>query len=156
MPKEKLRNTYRFFNIPRSQAFRVVVGAFARAGILRPMRDRDRVGAAHILRHSGAIECLKRTGNPNAVQDQLRHKSALMMKCYLKLLSADKTQLDHVATEGLSQCSPRSFPGYSFSILNCLQCWWCVISTQTYCILHMVIHSGKLHGKLYGVSYGKR
>ena len=116
MPKEKLRDTDRFFNITRSQAFRVVVRAFARAGIPRPIRDRDRVGAVHILCHSGAIARLKRTGNPKAVQDQLRHKSALMTMRYMKTLSADETQLSHIATEGLPQCSPRSFPGCSFFI----------------------------------------
>ncbi len=87
----KLRDTDRFFDITRSQAFRIVVEAFTKAGIPRPRRDRDRVGAVHILRHSGAIERLKRTGNPKAVQDQLRHKSALMTLRYLKTISADES-----------------------------------------------------------------
>lgn len=80
-----------FFPITRSQAFRIVTQAFDRAGITKPSRDVDKVGAVHILRHSGAIERLRQTGNPKAVQDQLRHKSALMTMRYLKTLSADES-----------------------------------------------------------------
>lgn len=70
---------------------RAQLEAFTKAGIPRPRRDRDGVGAVHILRHSGAVERLKRTGNPKAVQDQLRHKSALMTLRYLKTISADES-----------------------------------------------------------------
>lgn len=77
--------------VSRSQAFKIVTAAFDRAGIPRPRRDVDRVGAVHILRHSGAIERLRQTGNPKAVQDQLRHKSALMTMRYLKTISADES-----------------------------------------------------------------
>lgn len=87
----KLNEYDRFFPITRSQAFRIVTAAFDRAGILRPHRDIEKVGAVHILRHSGAIGRLKQTGNPKAVQDQLRHKSALMTVRYLKTLSADES-----------------------------------------------------------------
>jgi integrase len=87
----KLSENDRFFNITRSQAFRIVTQAFDRAGIPRPHRDTEKVGAVHILRHSGAIERLRQTGNPKAVQDQLRHKSALMTMRYLKTLSADES-----------------------------------------------------------------
>jgi len=89
--RHKLDDTDRLFPITRSQVFRVVTIAFDRAGIPRPRRNTDRVGAVHILRHSGAIERLKDTGNPKAVQDQLRHKSALMTMRYLKTLSADES-----------------------------------------------------------------
>ena len=87
----KLNEYDRFFPITRSQAFRIVTAAFDRAGIPRPHRDIEKVGAVHILRHSGAIERLKQTGNPKAVQDQLRHKSALMTMRYLKTVSADES-----------------------------------------------------------------
>lgn len=87
----KLNEYDRLFPITRSQAFRVVTAAFDRAGIPRPSRDVDKVGAVHILRHSGAIERLKQTGNPKAVQDQLRHKSALMTMRYLKTLSTEES-----------------------------------------------------------------
>ena len=87
----KLNENDRFFDITRSQVFRIVTQSFDRAGIQRPRRDTEKVGAVHILRHSGAIERLKQTGNPKAVQDQLRHKSALMTMRYLKTLSADES-----------------------------------------------------------------
>ena len=87
----KLNEYDRLFPITRSQAFRVVTAAFDRAGIPRPSRDVEKVGAVHILRHSGAIERLRQTGNPKAVQDQLRHKSALMTMRYLKTLSAEES-----------------------------------------------------------------
>ena len=89
--RSKLDETDRFFPITRSQAFRIVATAFDQAGVTRPRRDVDRVGAVHILRHSGAIERLRQTGNPKAVQDQLRHKSALMTMRYLKTLSQEES-----------------------------------------------------------------
>lgn len=79
------------FPVSRSQAFRIVTEAFDRAGIPRPSKERDHVGGVHILRHSGAIERLRITGNPRATQSQLRHKSALMTIRYLKTLSADES-----------------------------------------------------------------
>jgi len=87
----KLHEYDRFFLITRSQAFRIVIQAFDLAGIPKPRRDVEKVGAVHILRHSRAIERLRQTGNPKAVQDQLQHKSALMTLRYLKTLSADES-----------------------------------------------------------------
>lgn len=81
----------RIFPVSRSQAFRIVTEAFDKAGIPRPSKERDHVGGVHILRHSGAIERLRLTGNPRATQSQLRHKSALMTMRYLKTLSADES-----------------------------------------------------------------
>jgi len=81
----------RFFPISGPRAFQIVSEAFESAGIPRPSRARDGVGTVHILRHSGAIERLKRTGNPKAVQAQLRHKSALMTLRYMKTLSHDES-----------------------------------------------------------------
>jgi len=68
-----------------------VTDAFDKAGIPRPTKERDHVGGVHILRHSGAIERLRLTGNPRATQNQLRHKSALMTMRYLKTLTADES-----------------------------------------------------------------
>lgn len=79
------------FPVSRSQAFRIVTEAFDRAGIPRPSKVRDHVGGVHVLRHSGAIERLRLTGNPRATQSQLRHKSALMTMRYLRTLSADES-----------------------------------------------------------------
>lgn len=87
----KIPETARIFPISRSQCYRVVCDAFYHAGVRRPTRENDRVGAVHILRHSGAIERLRQTGNPKAVQDQLRHKSTQMTLRYLKTVSADES-----------------------------------------------------------------
>lgn len=89
--RAKIGEGERIFPVSRSQAFRIVTEAFDRAGIPRPSKERDHVGGVHVLRHSGAIERLRLTGNPRAVQDQLRHKSALMTMRYLKTLSADES-----------------------------------------------------------------
>jgi len=58
-----------------------------KAGVAKP----GKVGSVHILRHSGALERLRETGNPRAVQDQLRHKSQLMTLRYLKTLSREES-----------------------------------------------------------------
>ncbi len=58
----------RIFPVSRSQVFRVVTEVFDRAGMPRPSKERDHVGGVHILRHSGAIERLRLTGNPRATQ----------------------------------------------------------------------------------------
>ncbi len=89
--RARIGESERIFPVSRSQAFRVVTEAFNKAGIPRPSKERDHVGGVHILRHSGAIERLRLTGNPRATQSQLRHKSALMTMRYLKTLSADES-----------------------------------------------------------------
>ena len=77
----------RLFAINRHRVFQIVSKAMALAGIAKP----DGVGAVHILRHSGAIERLRRTGNPKAVQDMLRHRSARMTLRYMKTLSHEES-----------------------------------------------------------------
>ena len=54
-------------------------------------RKPEHVGTVHVLRHSGALARLAATGNPKAVQDQLRHKEARMTLRYLKTLSAQES-----------------------------------------------------------------
>ena len=89
--RARIGESERIFPVSRSQAFRIVTEAFDKAGIPKPSKERDHVGGVHILRHSGAIERLRLTGNPRATQSQLRHKSALMTMRYLKTLSADES-----------------------------------------------------------------
>jgi integrase len=87
-----MSRTDRFWPITKPRAFQIVAKAFDRAGIPKPSRDRDKVGTVHILWHSGAIERLLRlTGNPKAVQDQLRHSTALMTLRYMKTLTHDES-----------------------------------------------------------------
>ncbi|GAJ04926.1 unnamed protein product, partial [marine sediment metagenome] len=71
--RARIGESERIFPVSRSQAFRVVTKAFDKAGIPRPSKERDHVGSVHVLRHSGAIERLRLTGNPRATQNQLRH-----------------------------------------------------------------------------------
>ena len=87
--KQKIETSL-IFDISRSQAFRVIQAAYNAAGIRQPCQSRDHVGAVHVLRHSGAIVRLQLSGNPRAVQEQLRHKSALMTLRYLKTISHDE------------------------------------------------------------------
>lgn len=89
--RAKIGENERIFPVSRSQAFRIVTAAFEEAGVPRPSKERDHVGGVHILRHSGAIERLRLTGNPRATQNQLRHRSALTTMRYLKTLSADES-----------------------------------------------------------------
>lgn len=81
----------RLWPISRPRAFQIIAAAYGRARLSRPSRTRDRVGTVHILRHSGAIERLRKTGNPKAVQDQLRHQSPAMTLRYMKTLSHDES-----------------------------------------------------------------
>lgn len=89
----KREPTDRIFGISRSQAYRIIVTAYEKSGVRRPGVALDGVGACHVLRHSGAIERLKLTGNPRAVQHQLRHKSVSMTMRYLKTLQADESMV---------------------------------------------------------------
>jgi len=73
----------RLFPITRGRVHQIVKAAMVKAGVVKP----DGVGAVHVLRHSGAIERLRLTGNPKAVQEQLRHRSAAMTLRYMKTLS---------------------------------------------------------------------
>jgi integrase len=85
IPKES-----RIFSITRSQVFRIVEAAYKAAGVWQPSKATDRVGAVHVLRHSGALARLAVSGNPKSVQTQLRHKSAAMTLRYMKTLSEDE------------------------------------------------------------------
>jgi len=73
------------FKISRAQAFRIIQGGTVEADLTVP----EGVGNVHVLRHSGAIERLRQTGNPQSVQDQLGHSSVAMTMRYLRTLTAD-------------------------------------------------------------------
>jgi integrase len=89
--REQLPQDARIFDVTRGRVFQIVSEAFKKAGIRQPSKVKDRVGCVHVLRHSGAIERLKQTGNPKAVQDQLRHRSAKMTLRYMKTISKDES-----------------------------------------------------------------
>lgn len=77
----------RIFPINRTRVLQIISRATADSGITKP----DGVGSVHVLRHSGALERLKETRNPKALQDHLRHRSAQMTLRYMKTLSHEES-----------------------------------------------------------------
>ena len=77
----------RLFPFTKLRVWQIVNRAFERTGIPKP----EHVGTVHVLRHSGALARLAQTGNPKALQDQLRHVDARMTIRYLKTLSAQES-----------------------------------------------------------------
>ncbi len=76
----------RFFPINRHRVWQIVDAAAELAGLAKP----PGVGTVHILRHSGAIERMRLSGNPRSVQDQLGHASAAMTLRYFRTLAAEE------------------------------------------------------------------
>lgn len=79
---QKLALDVRYWPFSPSRAHEVISEAEQAAGLVKPVG----VGAVHILRHSGAIERMRITGDPKAVQDQLGHTTAGMTLRYMKTL----------------------------------------------------------------------
>ena len=73
----------RFFPVNRHRTWQIVDAAANQAGLVKP----SSVGTVHILRHSGAIERMRLSGNPRSVQDQLGHASPAMTLRYRRTLS---------------------------------------------------------------------
>ena len=72
----------RIFPIQRARAWQIVKEAGEKAGLRKRVRP-------HLLRHSDAIERLRQTGNPKALQLHLGHSSTLMTMRYLSTLTAE-------------------------------------------------------------------
>ena len=66
----------------RQRASQRVSGAGESAGLARHVYP-------HLLRHSDAIERLRQTGNPRALQIHLGHASPFMKMRYLSTLTAE-------------------------------------------------------------------
>jgi integrase/recombinase XerD len=79
---KKLRPEDRIFKINRSRAWTILKAAARSAGIIKPVYP-------HLLRHSDAIDRLRQTGNPKALQIHLGHESPLMTMRYLSTLTAE-------------------------------------------------------------------
>ncbi len=73
----------RLFPVGRKRAWQIVKGAAAQAGLQTPVYP-------HLLRHSDAIERLRQTMNPRALQLHLGHASPLMTLRYLSTLTAEE------------------------------------------------------------------
>jgi integrase/recombinase XerD len=73
----------RIFKINRKRAWQIIKEASERAGITKRVYP-------HLFRHSGAIERLRQTGNPRALQIHLGHASPFMTMRYLSTLTAEE------------------------------------------------------------------
>jgi len=78
----KLEIDDRIFKINRKRAWQIVKEAAKKAGIQKKVYP-------HLFRHSDAIERLRQTGNPKALQYHLGHASTLMTLRYLVTLTAE-------------------------------------------------------------------
>ncbi len=74
--RQGLRAEDRLFSISRVRAWQIIKECADKAGI-------DRRVYCHLLRHSGAIARLKRTGNPKSLQIHLGHSDMKMTMRYL-------------------------------------------------------------------------
>jgi len=72
----------RLFPINRKWAWQILKAAAERAGIAKRVYP-------YLLRHSDAIERLRQTGNPKALQIHLGHASPMMTMRYLSTLTAE-------------------------------------------------------------------
>lgn len=80
--EKKLGPNDRLFPINRSRAWQIVKEASKRAGFTKGIYP-------HLLRHSDAIERLRQTGNPKALQLHLGHSSTTMTMRYLSTLTQE-------------------------------------------------------------------
>lgn len=74
----------RLFPISRKMAYWIVRQTGEQAGLTKKIYP-------HLLRHSCAIERLKQTGNPRALQIHLGHSTPLMTMRYLSTLGAEES-----------------------------------------------------------------
>ena len=77
-----LQSGDRAFPINRKRGHQIVRAAGERAGLNKRVYP-------HLLRHSDAIERLRQTGNPKALQLHLGHASTFMTMRYLSTLTAE-------------------------------------------------------------------
>jgi integrase/recombinase XerD len=80
--EKKLGDRDRLFPINRSRAWQIINRASMGAGFNKRIYP-------HLLRHSDAIERLKQTGNPKALQLHHGHSSTLMTMRYLNTLTQE-------------------------------------------------------------------
>jgi len=72
----------RFFPINRQRAWQMLREVAEAAGLPKRIHP-------HLLRHSDAIERLRQTGNPKALQHHLGHSSTVMVMRYLSTLTQE-------------------------------------------------------------------
>ncbi len=80
--EKQIKNSERIFPITRIQAWKIIKKAGKKAGLEKRIYP-------HLLRHSDAIERLRQTGNPKALQYHLGHSSVNMVMRYLSTLTSE-------------------------------------------------------------------
>jgi integrase/recombinase XerD len=80
---KKLGPDERLFRVNRKRAWQIIKDAAEQAGITKKVYP-------HLLRHSDAIERLRKTGNPKALQIHLGHETPLMAMRYLSTLTVEE------------------------------------------------------------------
>jgi integrase/recombinase XerD len=80
--RHRLQPSDPVFPINRKRAHQIIRAAGQKAGLGKEVYP-------HLLRHSDAIERLRQTGNPKALQIHLGHASPLMTMRYLSTLTAE-------------------------------------------------------------------
>ena len=81
-----LHRDARLFLVNHHRVWQIVDAAADLAGLVKP----PGVGTVHILRHGGAIERMRLSGNPRSVQDQLGHASPAMTMRYWRTLNREE------------------------------------------------------------------
>jgi len=80
--QKEIKPDERFFPINRQRAWQIIKEVAGRAGVTKRVYP-------HLLRHSDAIERLRQTGNPKALQHHLGHSSPVMVMRYLSTLTQE-------------------------------------------------------------------
>ncbi|HOJ43660.1 MAG TPA: tyrosine-type recombinase/integrase, partial [Syntrophorhabdaceae bacterium] len=80
--EKKIQEDERIFDISRVRAWKIIKKAGKEAGLTKKIYP-------HLLRHSDAIERLRQTGNPKALQHHLGHSSITMVMRYLSTLTME-------------------------------------------------------------------
>jgi len=80
--KKNIKPDQRIFPINRQRIWQILKEVSKRAGFTKRIYP-------HLLRHSDAIERLRQTGNPKALQHHLGHSSIIMVMRYLSTLTKE-------------------------------------------------------------------
>jgi len=82
--KRRLDRQHGFFSFNRTRGWQIIKRAAKGAGFEKRVFP-------HLLRHSDAIERLRQTGNPKALQHHLGHSSISMVLRYLSTLTQEES-----------------------------------------------------------------
>lgn len=80
--RNRIELEQKFFPINRQRAWQILKEVSQKAGLTKRIYP-------HLLRHSDAIERLRQTGNPKALQHHLGHSSMTMVMRYLSTLTKE-------------------------------------------------------------------